>query len=147
TLAETHASLPMAARTYGQHATPTSFGAVVAGWGAPLLALHGELATLRPAARWVSLSGAAGTAAALGPRAQDTRAALAAALNLHDPQRSWHSDRTPVLLIAGWLSRLALDVGKLAGHLVLLAESGIGEVTLGATGASSTMPQKQNPVR
>ena len=33
TLAETHATLPMAARTYGQLATPTSFGSVVAGWG------------------------------------------------------------------------------------------------------------------
>ncbi|PJE34294.1 3-carboxy-cis,cis-muconate cycloisomerase, partial [Pseudooceanicola lipolyticus] len=29
-LAETHADLPMPARTYGQHATPTSFGAVAA---------------------------------------------------------------------------------------------------------------------
>ena len=35
TLAGHHAALPMAARTYGQLATPTSFGAVVAGWGWP----------------------------------------------------------------------------------------------------------------
>ena len=33
----------MAARTYGQHATPTSFGATVAHWGAPLLELLGDL--------------------------------------------------------------------------------------------------------
>ena len=38
-LAEAHADLPMPARTYGQHATPTSFGAVVATWGAPLIGL------------------------------------------------------------------------------------------------------------
>ncbi|MEF9601492.1 lyase family protein, partial [Paracoccus sp. PXZ] len=36
-LARDHAELPLAARTYGQAATPTSFGAVVAGWGHPLL--------------------------------------------------------------------------------------------------------------
>ena len=31
-LAAAHAHLPMAARTYGQAAVPTSFGAVVASW-------------------------------------------------------------------------------------------------------------------
>jgi len=36
-LAAAHADLPMAARTYGQVATPTSFGAVVASWGHPIL--------------------------------------------------------------------------------------------------------------
>jgi len=34
--AEQHQSLPMPARTYGQHATPTSWGAVLAEWGMPL---------------------------------------------------------------------------------------------------------------
>ncbi|MGB3278332.1 MAG: lyase family protein, partial [Pseudorhodobacter sp.] len=36
-LAETHAETPMAGRSYGQIATPTSFGATVAEWGRPLL--------------------------------------------------------------------------------------------------------------
>jgi 3-carboxy-cis,cis-muconate cycloisomerase len=47
-LAEAHADTPMAARTYGQAATPTSFGAVAAGWGAPLLQLTEELAHAPP---------------------------------------------------------------------------------------------------
>ena len=145
-LAERHAATPMAARTYGQHATPTSFGATVAHWGAPLLDLLGELPELRQSSLWVSLSGAAGTSAALGPQAARTRAGLAEALGLRDPGRSWHSDRGPILRIAGWQARLALALGKMAEDLLILTQTGVGEVSLGAAGASSTMPQKQNPV-
>ena len=146
TLAETHAATPMAARTYGQHATPTSFGATVAHWGAPLLELLTVLPELRGSSLWVSLSGAAGTAAALGPKAGEIRAALAEMLGLHDPQRSWHSDRSPILRLADWQTRLAAALGKMAEDLLLLTQTGIGEVSLGTSGTSSTMPQKQNPV-
>jgi len=146
TLAEDHADLPMPARTWGQHATPTSFGAVTAAWGAPLLDLLRALPALRQDALLVSLSGAAGTAAELGPDPAALRADLAAALGLADPGRSWHADRTPILRIAGWLSRLATALGRMGEDLVLLTQTGIEEVTLGASGASSTMPQKQNPV-
>lgn len=145
-LADDHAATPMAARTYGQHATPTSFGATVAHWGAPLLALLQDLPGLRKSCLWVSLSGAAGTAAALGPKAAEIRAALAQSLGLHDPQRSWHSDRGPILRLADWQVRLAIALGKMAEDLLILTQTGIGEVSLGASGASSTMPQKQNPV-
>jgi len=145
-MAEAHAETPMAARTWGQHATPTSFGAVVAAWGAPLLVARDDLAPLRRDALWVSLSGAAGTATALGPEAAATRSGLAEALGLGDPGRSWHSDRTPILKIADWLGRLTIALGKLGEDVTELAMSGIGEVYLGGAGASSTMPQKQNPV-
>lgn len=145
-LADDHAATPMAARTYGQHATPTSFGATVAHWGAPLLDLLEGLPGLRASSLWVSLSGAAGTAAALGADAARLRAELAKALGLQDPARSWHSDRGPILRLADWQTRLALALGKMAEDLLILTQTGIGEVSLGAAGASSTMPQKQNPV-
>jgi len=145
-LAGAHADTPMAARTYGQPATPTSFGAVVAEWGAPLLELLDEMQALRPRVLWVSLSGAAGTGAALGPKAAETRAALAEALGLHDPGRSWHADRGPVLRLAGWAARLSAALAKPGEDLLLMTQGGIAEVRLGASGGSSTMPQKQNPV-
>lgn len=145
-LAETHADLPMPARTYGQHATPTSFGAVIAGWGAPLLGLVDELPYLREQCLLVSLSGAAGTASALGEHAPATRAKMANALGLGDPDRSWHSDRTPILRIADWFARVSLALGKFGEDATELVQSGISEINLGGAGASSTMPQKQNPV-
>ncbi|WP_273523874.1 lyase family protein [Rhodosalinus sediminis] len=145
-LAEAQAERPMAARTYGQVATPTSFGAVAAGWGWPLLDLLDELAALRRASLWVSLSGAAGTAAALGPRAGETRAAMAEALGLFDPGRSWHTDRGPVLRLADWAARGGDALAKMGDDLILMTQTGLAEIDLGATGGSSTMPQKANPV-
>jgi 3-carboxy-cis,cis-muconate cycloisomerase len=137
----------MIARTYGQHAVPTTWGAVLAGWGGPLADALDELEALRAQSLWVSLSGAAGTASALGSDAPALRADLAAALGLGDPERSWHADRTPVLRITGWLARLTAPLLAMGETLEALSASDIGEVTLGGPGGSSTMPQKQNPVR
>jgi 3-carboxy-cis,cis-muconate cycloisomerase len=144
-LASQHAGTPMAARTYGQHATPTSFGAVAASWGWPLLELRAEIDGLR-AALPVSLSGASGTAEALQPEAAALRADLAAALGLADPGRSWHTDRTPLLRLGAWIARAASALGKIGEDLTLATQSGVAEVRLGGAGGSSTMPQKQNPV-
>ncbi|SNR64954.1 lyase family protein [Puniceibacterium sediminis] len=146
TLSAAHADTPMAARTYGQHATPTSFGATVAAWGWPLLTLLEELRAIRAAGLPVSLSGAAGTATELGADAPALRAALAEALGLSDPGHSWHSDRTVILRLAAWITRTATALGKMGEDLLLLTQSGLAEVRLGGAGGSSTMPQKQNPV-
>ncbi|WP_291735359.1 lyase family protein, partial [Leisingera sp. F5] len=101
---------------------------------------------LRRSCLLVSLSGAAGTSSTLGPKAAEVRAAMANGLGLGDPGCSWHTDRTPVLRIADWLARVTLAFGKLGEDGTALAQSGIGEISLGGAGASSTMPQKQNPV-
>ena len=141
-----HASLPMVARTYAQHATPTTWGAVLAEWGAPLIDAVNALASLRTSSLLVSLSGAAGTASALGPKAPQTRAALAEGLGLTDPQRTWHTDRTPLLRIVDWQGQVMAALGHMGQSLIALTASDVQEVTLGTAGASSTMPQKQNPV-
>lgn len=145
-LAQDHADLAMAGRTYGQYATPVSFGSVVAGWGQPILQCLKELESVK-SSLLVSLSGAAGTGSVWGEQAPALRAALANGLGLGDPGRSWHADRAPVLRIAGWLTRLAIPMGKMAEDLTIMAQSGVGEIRLGKAGGSSTMPQKQNPVQ
>lgn len=145
-LAAAHAALPMVARTYGQAAVPTTFGAVVAGWGWPLCDWRRDLSDLRRSLLQVSLSGAAGTLAAMGEKGPQVRERLAQALGLHDPGRSWHSDRSPVARLAGHAAGLAGSLGKIAEDLILLSQSGIAEVSLGGGGGSSTMPQKENPV-
>ncbi|MEM6939433.1 MAG: lyase family protein [Pseudomonadota bacterium] len=146
TAAEAHAHVPMVGRTYGQQATPTTWGGVLASFGTPLIDALAQLDDLRDSALWVSLSGAAGTASALGPQAAETRAALARALGLGDPGRSWHTDRTPILRIADWQGQVLAPLGAFGQTLIGLSMSELGEVNLSSAGVSSTMPQKQNPV-
>ncbi|MTH65531.1 class-II fumarase/aspartase family protein [Paracoccus shanxieyensis] len=145
-LARTHADLPMAARTYGQAATPTSFGAVVAGWGHPLIRHRQALADLRPALATVSLGGAAGTLSAMGAEGPAVRSALAQALDLADPGHSWHAERDRMGALAAWMTGVTTSLAKMGEDLILMTQSGINEIRLEGAGGSSTMPQKQNPV-
>lgn len=145
-LAADHADLPMAARTYAQVATPTSFGAVVAAWGRPLLRLLDRLDEVRARLLVVSLSGAAGTLSVMGKNGPQVRAALAEGLGLSDPGASWHSERDRMAEFAAWMTALTGALGKMGEDLILLTQSGVEEVSLGVGGASSTMPQKSNPV-
>lgn len=145
-MAENYADQPMLARTYGQAATVTSFGAVVASWGAPLMRHKQRLAAVRADILCLSLSGAAGTLSAMGDKGAMIRADLAQALDLRDPMESWHSQRDGITAFAGWMAGLAASLGKMAEDIILSCQTGIDEITLGGAGGSSTMPQKQNPV-
>ncbi len=146
-MADAHADTPMAARTYGRVSTPTTWGAVIAQWGMPLLDTLEALPVLRGTSLCVSLSGASGTASALGAEAPALRAALAESLGLRDPGRSWHTDRGPITSIVDWMVGLTSTLGSMGATLSALAASGVEEVRFNAAGGSSTMPQKQNPVQ
>jgi 3-carboxy-cis,cis-muconate cycloisomerase len=145
-LAEAEAETPMAARTYGQDAVPTTFGAVVAGWGWGVITATDDQPAVWALVTRVSLSGAAGTLAAMGPAGPAVRAALAEELQLGDPGHAWHSARDGIAGLAGWAGVLAGALGKLAEDVHLMAQSGLAEVAITGSGGSSTMPQKQNPV-
>ena len=145
-LAETQAATPMAGRTYGQVATPTSFGAVVASWGLPLIDLLDRLPALRATVLQISLTGAAGTLSAMGREAANVRAEVAKGLGLKDSGQSWHSTRHGIAELAGWITQVTVQLGKLGEDLCLMTQTGINEIALPASGGSSTMPQKQNPV-
>ncbi len=145
-LAQAHAALPMAGRTWMQVATPTSFGAVVASWGLPLVDLRGGLDSVRAGCLNVSLSGAAGTGAAYGPQAAELRAALAAELRLGQRPVSWHSARHGMAGLSAWATQVSASLAKMGEDILLMSQSGVGELRLGGGGSSSTMPQKQNPV-
>lgn len=144
--AEAHAETPMAGRTYGQLASPTSFGAVLAEWGRPLLRHLERLDQMRPRLLVVSLSGAAGTLSVMGEDGPRIRAGMAARLELGDPGASWHPERDTIGELAGWIAGVTGSLGKMGEDAGLLAQSGIDELASGTPGASSTMPQKRNPV-
>ena len=145
-LAAQESDTPMLGRTYGQAAVPTTFGAVVAGWGWPILEALTELEQLRPRVERVSLSGAAGTLSVMGADGPKIRAALAEGLGLGDPGRNWHSDRSGLAALSAWATRVCGILSKFGADLYILLRSECGEVSLRSGGSSSTMPQKSNPV-
>ena len=121
--ADTHAELPMAARTRAQIATPTSLGAMVAAWGAPLLDHREVLDQLKPRLLRVSLAGASGNSTALGDRAGELRTALADELELGDSPLSWHSNRSALAEFASLLTRIGGSLAKMGEDHILASQS------------------------
>jgi 3-carboxy-cis,cis-muconate cycloisomerase len=92
------------------------------------------------------LGGAAGTLAALGPRALEVAGLYARELGLAEPLLPWHANRQRVAELGAALDAAAGAAAKVGGDLVLLAQSEVQEVAEASGGRSSTMPQKRNPV-
>ncbi|MEP2262110.1 MAG: lyase family protein [Paracoccaceae bacterium] len=145
TLSTTHAETVMAGRTRGQVATPITFGLRAAYWAQPCIALEDEVDELARKAFRVQSGGASGAQTAIAPHGPAIAVALAKELNLTS-SAPWHTDRAPLRHIAFWASRLITALAKIASDTIISSRSEIGEVTAGATGGSSTMPQKANPV-
>ncbi|WP_244203486.1 lyase family protein, partial [Streptomyces rhizosphaericus] len=144
-----HASTVMAARTHGQQAVPTTFGATLATLLAQFTRHRQRLAQAAPRIGMISLSGAGGTSAAFGPHAAAVRSGMARLLGLHDTATPWHVARDGVAEF-GWLcSLLTATCARLARNIVDLSRTEIAEVFEPYSdhrGASSTMPQKVNPI-
>jgi 3-carboxy-cis,cis-muconate cycloisomerase len=148
-LAQTHRPSVMAARTHGQQAVPTTFGAKVATWLAELTRQLDRLVQARPRVAVVQLFGAGGTAAAMGPRAAAVRAEVAELLGLAPTDVPWHTARDGIAEACALAASLASTCVRIAREVVDLARTEVGEVheTLShGRGASSTMPQKANPI-
>lgn len=144
-----HAATVMAARTHGQQAVPTTLGATLATVLAQFTRHRRRMAEAEPRVAVVSLFGAGGTAAALGPDAAATRSGMARLLGLHDTEAPWHVARDGVAEF-GWLcALLTATCARLARNVVDLSRTEIAEVFEPGgdhRGASSTMPQKVNPI-
>ncbi len=140
-----HASVLMAGRTRSQIATPITFGLRIAQWAAPLIEAETALAPLRDKVLKIQFGGASGANTAIAPNGPAIAMGLAQALDLRFAP-PWHSDRTGPRTLAHWLGDLAVALDKIAGDMMLMSRSEIGEARAGAGGGSSTMPQKANPV-
>jgi 3-carboxy-cis,cis-muconate cycloisomerase len=149
-LAEKHADLSMAGRTHLQHALPITFGYKAATWLSAIDRHRKRLAELRPRVEVVSFSGAAGTLASLGEvDGLKTQAALAGELGLGVPDITWHTIRDNFAEVSGLLALVASSLGKVGYDISLMMQSETGEVLepfVSGRGASSTMPQKRNPI-
>jgi 3-carboxy-cis,cis-muconate cycloisomerase len=149
TLAEEHRLTVMPGRTHAQPAVPITFGSKVAVWLSELARHVERLRSARARLAIVQLFGAAGTAAALGPRSRDVRHAVAERLGLGVVDVPWHTARDGVAEAGFALAALAGLCARLAREVVELSHPEIGELREEGghqRGASSTMPQKANPI-
>jgi 3-carboxy-cis,cis-muconate cycloisomerase len=150
-LARTHRDTPMAGRTHLQHALPVTFGYKAAVWLSSCERHAGRLAELKPRALVVEFGGAAGTLASLGEgeAALATRAGLARELDLAEPAITWHAVRDTMAETVQLLALVAGSLAKIAFDVMLMSATEFGEAAepfSAGRGASSTMPQKRNPI-
>lgn len=136
----------LAGRTRSQISTPITVGYRIAQWAHPLIDAEAALPVLRNSVLKVQFGGASGINSAVEPDGSTISEKLAEELGLKNSP-SWHVNRSSVLVLAAWLQQVCAALAKMAGDLVLLGRTDIGEVTAGAGGGSSTMPQKANPVQ
>ena len=149
-LAEKYADLPMAGRTHLQHALPITFGYKAATWLSGIDRHRQRMTELNGRIGVVSFSGAAGTLASLGKEnGLATQAALADELGLMVPDITWHTIRDNFTEVTGLLALISSSIGKIGYDIMLMMQTETGEVLepfVQGRGASSTMPQKRNPI-
>jgi 3-carboxy-cis,cis-muconate cycloisomerase len=160
-LAALHRGTPMPGRTLGQHASPTSFGLVVAGWLDGILDALERLEAVG-ARLPLSFGGSVGTLGVLVDVARSRRPNVdadrivndvlddvARQLGLRNPAAPWHTNRVPVVELAAALASVAGAIGTMAADVGVLSRTEIAELSerLGeGEGSSSAMPHKRNPV-
>ncbi|HJT57003.1 MAG TPA: 3-carboxy-cis,cis-muconate cycloisomerase [Ktedonobacteraceae bacterium] len=148
-LAEQHRRTLMPGRTLLQQAVPITFGLKAARWLALIVRQAQALQDHRKHTLAVQLGGAVGTLASLGDRGLQVVELLAEELGLPAPDLPWHTERDRVAQIATALGIVAGAMAKIAGDVILLAQTEVGEASEGTApgkGGSSAMPQKHNPV-
>jgi 3-carboxy-cis,cis-muconate cycloisomerase len=148
-LAERYRDTPMAGRTHLQHALPITFGYKCAVW-LSMFDRHAErLVELRPRVEIGQFAGAAGTLASLGDKGLEVQEALMSELGLGVPQATWHVARDGLAETLNFLGLVTGSLGKIALDIMMMMTSELGEVYepfVKGRGASSTMPQKRNPI-
>ena len=149
-LARRHRDTPMIGRSNLQQAIPMTFGYKAAVWLAGMDRHRERLNQMRPRVLIGEFGGAVGTLASLGDKGLAVQADMMKELGLFQPPIAWHTVRDTVAevgcflgLVCGSLDKIASDVKvMMMTELDVVQEPAGG----GGRGASSTMPQKRNPI-
>jgi 3-carboxy-cis,cis-muconate cycloisomerase len=148
-LSREYRDTPMAGRTHLQHALPTTFGLKCAIWLGMVERNLERLHELRPRVLVGQFAGAGGTLASLGDRGLDVQAAMMQELQLGVPDTTWHTARDGLAETVQWMGLVTMSLGKMALDVSLMMANEFSEVFepfVQGRGASSTMPQKRNPI-
>jgi 3-carboxy-cis,cis-muconate cycloisomerase len=148
-LTDQYREATMAGRTHLQHALPVTFGLKTAVWLAPLLRMKDRLREIRSRVLVGQFSGASGTLASLGDKGMEVSDGLMDELGLGRALAPWHVARDSVAETVCFLALLTGALSKIAADVMLLMTTELQEVFepfVTGRGASSTMPQKRNPI-
>jgi len=148
-LSRRYRDTPMAGRTHLQQALPVTFGYKTAIYLA-MFDRHAErLEQLKPRVLVGQFAGAAGTLASLGGNGFDIQKAFCEELGLGIPVSTWHVARDGLAEVVNFLALVTGSLGKIALDIMIMASTEFAEVLepfVKGRGASSTMPQKRNPI-
>jgi 3-carboxy-cis,cis-muconate cycloisomerase len=148
-LSRRYRDTPMAGRTHLQQALPVTFGYKTAIW-LSMFDRHAErLAQLKPRVLVGQFAGAAGTLASLADKGFEVQQALCEELGLGVPTATWHVARDSLAEAVNFLGLVTGSLGKIALDVMMMASTEFAEVYepfVKGRGASSTMPQKRNPI-
>lgn len=148
-LAERHRDTLMVGRTMQQQASPVTFGYKAAVWLAEIYRHRERLAAMRPRAQVGQVAGAAGTNATLGDRGLEVLRETMQELGLETPPITWHVARDGWTEVAVLLGMVGASMARLGQEIALLMRTEVGELGEpyeSGRGASSTLPQKRNPI-
>jgi 3-carboxy-cis,cis-muconate cycloisomerase len=150
-LARKHRDTPMPGRTFFQQALPVTFGYKAAVWLSSFDRHASRLDEIKKRVLMVQFGGAVGTLASLGSgdQALRTTAELARELGLAEPAITWHVARDTIAETVQFLALLGGSMAKIADEVMLMSSTEFGEASEPfetGRGASSTMPQKRNPI-
>src|SRR6202162_4129450 len=108
-----------------------------------------RLDQMRPRVLLGQFAGAAGTLASLGADGLKVQAALCDLLGLGRPSATWHVARDGLAEVVSFLGLVTGSLGKIATDVMIMMATELAEVAepfVKGRGASSTMPQKRNPI-
>ena len=148
-LAGKYRNTPMAGRTHLQQALPITFGYKAAIWLAGIERHRERLSQLRPRVLVGEFSGAAGTLASVGADGLEMQRLFCEELELDQPAITWHVARDGLAETVALLGLITGSLAKIATDVMLMMATEFGEVSepfVPGRGASSTMPQKRNPI-
>lgn len=148
-MAQTYRDTPMAGRTHLQHALPITFGYKAGVWLLMVRRHRERLEQLKPRVLVGQLGGAAGTLASLGDDGLAVNEALMKELGLASSPISWHVARDGLAEAIQFLGLVMGSLGKIALDIMIMMTNEFAEAFepfVKGRGASSTMPQKRNPI-
>ena len=149
-LARAYRDTPMIGRSNLQQAVPMTFGYKVAVWLAGIERHRERLEQLKPRVLVGEFGGAVGALNSLGDKGLDVQKGLCERLDLGQPAISWHTMHDGFAEVGAFLALVCATLAKIAFDVKVMMATEIDEVQEpdggGGRGASSTMPQKRNPI-